>query len=236
MNYQLILRTSPRNLEQIKQLLESIDVSPRSLKITVLQNVDSETIARLTEVSGSVGSNRGARVTVPGGTDTTGLTVNVGQGADQLRARVNRTDSVASDHKTQQLRVLEGNRAYVRTGQSVPVPQRQVILRPWSTQVIDTTQYQDVASGFYVLPRVNGERVTLEISTENDALAPDQGNNYPTTRIQHTNTTVSGRLGEWMVVGDTSQQQSGQSGGIGARNSTEGSEQRKVLLKVEEVE
>ncbi|MDP1996739.1 MAG: hypothetical protein Q8J90_06040, partial [Gallionella sp.] len=40
MNYQLILRTSPRNLEEIKRLLESIDVAPRRLKITVLQNVE----------------------------------------------------------------------------------------------------------------------------------------------------------------------------------------------------
>ena len=29
MNYQLILRTSPRNLEQIRRLLESIDVASR---------------------------------------------------------------------------------------------------------------------------------------------------------------------------------------------------------------
>lgn len=234
MNYQLILRTSPHNLEQIKQLLQRIDIAPRRLRITVLQDVDSATVARLTEVSGSVGLSREARVSVPGGTEAGGLTVNAGQGADRLRARIDRTDSVASDHKTQQLQVLEGNRAYVRTGLSVPLPQRQVILHPGSTQVIDTTQYQEVSSGFYVLPRINGDRVTLEISTRNDALVPDQGN-YPATRIQHANTTVAGRLGEWLMVGDTGQLQTGQSGGIGARSSSDGSERRRVLLKVEEV-
>ncbi|MDO8349573.1 MAG: hypothetical protein Q7S94_00280, partial [Gallionella sp.] len=53
MNYQLILRASSRNTEQIRRLLERIDSLPRQLKITVMQNVDSVTVARLTEISGS---------------------------------------------------------------------------------------------------------------------------------------------------------------------------------------
>ncbi|MBK9160442.1 MAG: hypothetical protein IPM27_02570 [Nitrosomonadales bacterium] len=235
MNYQLILRTSPQNLEQIHELLQHIDVAPRRLKITVLQDVDSDTVTRLTEVSGSVGVGREARVSVPGSGGTGGLTVEAGRGEDRLKARIERADSVTSDHKTQQLQVLEGSRAFVRTGQSVPIPQRHVILYPGATQVIDTTQYQEVGSGFYVLPRVNGDRVTLEISTQNDAPGPDQGG-YPTTRIQRADTTVAGRLGEWLAVGGVDRQQAGQSGGIGTRGDSAGSERRKVLLKVEEAD
>src|SRR3989338_7840117 len=91
MNYQLILRTSPHNIEQIKRLLESIDVAPRSLKITVMQNVDSETVARLTEVSGSVGLSREARITVPGSDNSGGLNVELGQGRGRLKARASST-------------------------------------------------------------------------------------------------------------------------------------------------
>lgn len=234
MNNQLILRTSPHNLAQIRKLLESIDTAPRRLKITVMQNVDSETVARLTELSGSVGLSREARVTVPGSANTGGLTVDAGQGQDRLKAHVISTRSLEDDRKTQQLQVLEGNRALVRSGQSVPVPQRQVIQNPWGTQVIDSTQYQEVSSGFYVLPRINGDNVTLEISAQNDSLAPDQ-TNYPTTRIQQTSSTVSGRLGEWLLVGETGQQGNLDDGTISTRSVSQTHQQRNVLIKVEEI-
>jgi len=235
MNYQLILRTSPRNLEQIKKLLESIDIAPRRLKITVMQNVDSETAARLTEVSGNVGLNRDARIAVPGSGDSSGLNVELGRGQDRLRTRVTSTRSLEDERNTQQLQVLEGNRALVHSGQSVPVPQRQVIQNQWGTQVIDSTQYQEVGSGFYVLPRISGDRVTLEISTQNDALVPGSGD-QPTVRVQQASSTVSGRLGEWLEVGGLGQQKNHEDSTLSTRGVSRTREQRNVLIKVEEVE
>lgn len=234
MNYQLILRTSPHNLAQIRKLLDSIDVTPRRLKITVMQNVDSETIARLTGVSGNIGLRGAARAVVPGGGERGGLNVELGQGQDRLRAEVISTESLEGDHKTQQLQVLEGNRALVRSGQNVPVPQRQVIQNQWGTQVIDSTQYREVSSGFYMLPRVNGDRVTLEISAQNDALAPGTGN-YSNTRIQQISTTVSGRLGEWLVAGELGQQKNNDDSTLSSRSASQMREQRNVLIKVEDV-
>ncbi|OGT17756.1 MAG: hypothetical protein A2342_07260, partial [Gallionellales bacterium RIFOXYB12_FULL_54_9] len=173
MNYQLLLRASPRNTEQIRLMLEGIDIVPRSLKITVLQNVDSDTVARLTEVSGRIGRH-----------------VRLG-GGDNLNARIVSTRTLEDEQKSQQIRVLEGNRALVRSGQSVPV--QQTVQTAWGTQV--TTRYQDVESGFYVLPRVQGERVTLEIAAKNDTLTPNQNSSaYPATRIHNASTTLSGRL------------------------------------------
>ena len=234
MNYQLILRTSPHNLAQIRKLLESIDVAPRSLKITVMQNVDSETVARLTEVSGNVGLSREARVSVPGSGNNSGLNVELGQGGDRLKAHVISTRSLEDDRKTQQLQVLEGSRALVHSGQSVAVPQRQVIQNQWGTRVIDSTQYQEVGSGFYVLPRVNGNRVTLEISAQNDSLAPGS-TDQPAMRIQQTSSTVSGRLGEWLEIGGIGQQKSNDRSTISTRDTSRMREQRSVLIKVEEI-
>ncbi len=234
MSYQLILRTSPHNLAQIRKLLESIDVAPRSLKITVMQNVDSETVARLTEVSGNVGLSRETRVSVPGSGNNSGLNVELGQGRDKLKAHVISTRSLEDDRKTQQLQVLEGSRALVRSGQSVAVPQRQVIQNQWGTRVIDSTQYQEVGSGFYVLPRVNGDRVTLEISAQNDSVVPGSGD-QPTMRIQQTSSTVSGRLGEWLEIGGIGQQKSNDGSTISTRSASQLREQRSVLIKVEEI-
>ena len=235
MNYQLILRTSPHNIEQIRKLLRSIDVAPRRLKITVMQDVDSETVARLTEVSGSVGLSRDARVAVPGGGGTGGLNVELGRGQDRLKARVTSARSIEDERNTQQLQVLEGNRALVRSGKSVPVPQRQVIQDQWGTRVIDSTQYQEVNSGFYVLPRISGDRVTLEISAQNDALVPGSGD-QPVMRVQQASSTVSGRLGEWLEVGGLGQQQNHDDSAISTRGASRASGQRSVLIRVEEVE
>lgn len=234
MNNRLIVRASPRRIAEVRKLLESLDTAPRRLKITVMQDVDADTIAQLTEVSGSVGVGRDARVTVPGSGNTGGLTVEAGRGQDRLRAKVYSTRSLETDRKTQQLQVMEGNRALVSSGLSVPVPVRQVIQRPWGTEVVETTEYRQVESGFYVLPRVSGDRVTLEISTQNDSLAPS--GTYPTTRAQQTSSTVSGRLGEWMVLGEIGRSGTGDDDTISTRSAARSQEQRNVLIKVEEME
>jgi hypothetical protein len=233
MNNQLILRTSPRNLAEIRKVLESIDRAPRRLRITVLQNVDRATMARLIEASGSVGVGH-ARVTVRPG-DGGGLSVDAAQGEDRLRARAQSTRSLQGDHKSQQVQVLEGKRAYIQAGTAAPIPQRQIVQSPRGTQVIDTTGYRNVTSGFYVLARVSGDRVTLEIGAQNDSISSDQ-RGYPAADIQQAATTLSGRLGEWLVVGDIAQQQESSGGAIASRSGSSASEQRNVLLKVEEVE
>ncbi|HZW24469.1 MAG TPA: secretin N-terminal domain-containing protein [Gallionella sp.] len=229
MDYRLILRTSPRNLAEIRKLLGSIDVAPRKLRITVMQDVDRDTIERLTSVSGSVGRN--PRITLPGSGGGAGI--EAGQGRDRLRADVVSTRSLDMGRNSQQLQVLEGNRALVRTGQSVPLPQRQVIQNSWGSQVIDTTEYREVERGFYVLPRVNGDRVTLEISAQNDA----QVRGDPlAVNTQQASSTLSGRLGEWMELGGTGMRETVDEGTISSRSAARKSEQRSVLIRVEEVE
>lgn len=229
MNYQLILRTSPRNLAEIKKLLTSIDVAPRRLKITVMQNVDRDTVERLTSVSGSIGDN--PRIALPGG--GSGVSVEIGSGRDRLKADVISTRTLEEGRNTQQLQVIEGNRALVRTGQSMPVPQRQVIQHPWGAQVIDSIEYREVERGFYVLPRVNGDRVIIEISAQNDA--PVRGDPQAVS-TQQASSTLSGRLGEWMELGGIGQRDTADDGTISSRNASRKHEQRSVLIRVEEVE
>lgn len=227
MNYQLILRVSPRNTGQIRRLLDSLDTLPRQLKITVMQNVDSATAARLVEISGSVSLGKNARISAGGNAGEASM----GQGG--VSARIISTRTLDDDKKTQHLQVLDGNRAWVSGGQSVP--QRQLIQQ--GQQVIDTVRQVDVASGFYVLPRVNGDRVTLEITAQNDSLAPGQSADaYPGKRMQNTSSTVSARLGEWVNLGGLGQQGDLNSAAITARSTSRLNEQRNVLIRVEEVD
>lgn len=235
MNDQLFLRTSPQNLAQIKQLLKSIDTAPRRLRISVMQDVDRETLARTREMSGSMGIGAAGRVSVPGSDHRDGLNVRLQQGDEHLNARIDSKDARLQDHNTQQLQVLEGGRAFVRIGQSVPVPQRQVIQHPWGNEVIEQTQYQEVGSGFYVTPRLQGDNVTLEVSTQNDSVESVQAS-YPRENIQHASTTISGRLGEWLELGWMSQQQNNESDTLSSRHSSKTNEQRNIFIRVEEIQ
>ncbi|HEY6094400.1 MAG TPA: secretin N-terminal domain-containing protein [Gallionellaceae bacterium] len=236
MDYQLIIRSSAGNIAQIKQMVEALDRAPRRLQITVLQNVDGETVRRLTEFSGSVGVGAGrARIGASGGTGGEGLTIGARQGNDQVRARIDSTRALSDDQKAQKIQVQEGKLALISVGQSVSLPQRQIIQLPGRTQVIDSSQYRDVNSGFYVLPRVNGERVSLEISTQNDSIESGNSAAVPTLRTQQVVTTVYGRLGEWLVLGDVSQQENNEQNTLSSHSTSSRQERRNVLLKVDEI-
>ena len=112
----------------------------------------------------------------------------------------------------------------------MPVLERTVIRNGQMVTVVDGTQYRDVTSGFYVRPRLNGDRVTLEIAPQNNTI-DGQGR----INIQQVNTVVSGRLGEWMELGGIAQSRSGSQSGVVYSTRDVGSDQRQIMLKVEEV-
>ena len=95
---QLIVRTSARNLEQIRAALEAIDTPLRQLRILVRFGDGSESHQR--EISA-----RG--VLQPGGSRA------------ELRARD--SDASADARVDQSIRVLEGGRAYIALGQTRPL-------------------------------------------------------------------------------------------------------------------
>jgi len=231
---QLIVRTTPANLEEIKRILASLDTAPRQLVITVRQETDVERSRSSAEVSGSVGGDHG-RVTIPGSGGTRGGNVVLRDGDDPLRVNVLEGTSSETDRSEQTVRVMEGREAFVRIGQSVPVRERQVqrtvVGGRVVEQVVEGAQYRDVASGFYVLPRVSGDRVTLDVSSQRESLSRRSAGNV---NVQSLVTTVSGRLGEWMEIGGVGQDASGRQAVLLGRSATASRDSRRVLIKVDE--
>ena len=214
---QLVIRTTPGNLEEIRRILASIDTMPRKLLISVRQDAYATYGERGAALAGSIST----------------------QGDDRLRARVVDTSSADSDRNTQTVQVMEGSPAFIRVGQSVPVqPQPQPVVRTFPgggrvvEQVAGGVEYRDVTSGFYALPRLAGDRVTLDISAQREALSGQVSGGF---NIQNAVTTVSGRLGEWIEIAGTSQSASGQQSVLLGRTAATGSDTRRVLVKVEEL-
>jgi hypothetical protein len=230
MQNKLIVRTSPERLAQIKQVLATIDAQPRRLMITVRQNTTRETLAREAGVYGTAGDEHG-RVTLPEQPGRAGARVEAGSGSNRVGAKVWTTQGQEDSADVQHIQVIEGNRAFIQAGQSVPNRGRTVYRDAHGATIVeDSTTYRDVTSGFYVLPRVVGEQVILEISPQQNSLG-ERG----AVNVQQASTTLSGRLGEWIELGGVGQQADVQGSGTAYSTRQTRSDSRSIFVKVEEV-
>lgn len=157
---QLILRASAANIAQIRRALDAIDRPQRRLQVSVRFDDAGEASRRELGASGAI-SNRSARVEVRG---------------EDSQARV-------SERVDQRVQVMDGGRATILTGQSRPVRQRQYIQTPAGVVSQEVTVVQETTSGFEVIPRLSGNRVSMEIVSSRTA------------------STASGQLGEWFELG-----------------------------------
>lgn len=149
---QLIVRTSPENLAELRRALAAIDRPAQRLVISVRFSGDSG-IER-TEVGADARvSNRGSRI--------------------ELRARQQR--SVGADRVDQRVQVLEGGRAFIATGASRPLTHRdgaviqdiatgfEVVPRLAGGDVILEVAPQREVAGTGVRGSVQGERAASTI-------------------------------------------------------------------------
>jgi hypothetical protein len=74
--------------------------------------------------------------------------VTVRRGDDVVRGQVYDSRSSGSERVAQQVQVVEGGKAYINVGTSVPVPLRQVVLTPGGAIVSETVVYRDLGTGF----------------------------------------------------------------------------------------
>ena len=213
-NGQLFLRASQSNRDDIKRVLAAIDVPQRQLRLRISQS------RRVVEADyGGVVDAR----------------VRVGRNAHaplEAQARVWDTRSQIEDEGSQMVQTVDGGRAFIQVGQAFPLRLRQMNARPSGVQTTDAVVYREVGQGFYVQPRLAGDRVTLEISLQAETSArPGVGN----LNVQRLVTTVSGRLGEWIEVGGSGRQVSQREAGTLNRSTRDLDDTRSLWLKVEEL-
>ena len=91
-------------------------------------------------------------------------------------------------------------------------------------------------TGFYVLPRLSGDVVTVEISPQRDTLArPEQNLPRGSVNVQSAATTVSGALGQWLEVGGIVQGASNDQSVLLGSTRTTSSDNRRILIRVDEI-
>jgi len=224
MNNQLFLRASPRNRAEIKRALASIDMPARRLLIKVATDMSGSAREQGGQIRGGVESGR-VRVETPEGGS---------RGGSGVTARIYDSRSASSGNGTQMVQTVDGGRAFIQVGQSVAVPMRQVIRTPGGGRVVsDTVEYREIGRGFYVEPRLAGDRVTLEISQQSDT--PDSRSGPGGARIQHLSSTVTGRLGEWIQLGGSSGSVERDGRGAWSLSTESVRNERGIWLMVEEL-
>ena len=204
---QLFVRTSPANLAEIKQALEALDRPSRRLQILVRFDDALESASRDVSASGVI-TNRGSNV--------------------ELRAQESR--SGATERIDQRVQVVEGGTAWIATGTSRTLPQRQIIRTPAGVVSQQTYTVQEASTGFAVAPRVTGSTVHLDIAPQREMLGP-----RGTMQSQRINTSAVGRLGEWFEIGGIVAASARNDRGIASSGRTTSSESQRIWVKVEEV-
>ena len=218
----LFVRTSPANLAQILQAVESLDRQPRQLLLSVGQgtvtNLDSSSVrgtATIGDGDVQVGVNR------PPGAES-GASVRVGSRAQ--RADLTNVSTV---------RALEGMETFIAIGQSVPMTTTQVT-RGWGgTTTQQTTEFRSASTGFYATARLRGEMVTLEISPRQQRI--QSSSSGPVVQAAGASTTVSGRLGEWFPLGAVQESGNSATNGLLVWGRQTSASQYSAWVKVDEV-
>jgi len=231
MQNRLVVRTTPQNLAELRQVLDSIDGAPRRLLISVRQDAAGAEARSEAELSGSIGTGD-VRATVPGSGSSEGGNAVIRRGDNHVKGRALSSRSAGTDRSVQTLQVMEGGEAWIQVGQSVAVQGGSFTIMPLAANVTQSTQYRDVGTGFRVRPRVSGQSVTLEIGTRRDSVDDSNAQNF---NVQRVDTIVTGRLGEWMELGGVSQESTRSDRGTVSRSTNMGSDNRSIYLKVDEL-
>ncbi len=216
----LFIRASPRTLDEIRRALRHLDRAPRNLLIQVRQNADSDHSG--SGVGVAVDEVAGDRVRIrtgpplPGG----GTRVEAFSGSRRGEQEV-----------SQEVRVLEGHRAFVAVGSDYPVGYQEGYSGPGGTYSRSGVTYERRGSGFYVLPRVTGSRVTLEISAFASGSLDRRGAS-PTGAVE---SQISGNLGEWISLGGASVAESHSRQGLLHRADGQRRVDRDIYLRVVEL-
>lgn len=231
MSGQLIVRASERNLAELKKVLAAIDRPPRQLVIHVSQSRGMDSRQQGLGVSGKVEIGDNVRITGPGAAMPGDAGVEVRQGGSRVEVQGGDVRRSGEERTDQFVRVLDGGQAFIRIGRSLAVPFRRVAAGPGGVTVTDSVVYRDIGQGFHAVPRLAGDRVTVEISPQFDSQGDGRSGDVDTQRLT---TTVTGRLGEWIELGGSERQAQGTETRMTGMASGEMRDTRGVWLRVEE--
>jgi hypothetical protein len=238
---QLVVTATPQALEQVHKVLASLDKSPARLLISVRRGdglTSKQDSASVQGRKGNIAIDRGGIIVE---SPTTGYPyTNPEQDFLSVKAKSNRR--TVDMNISQQVQVLEGHEAYISTGEEIPVRNRTSMVGPDGIYRYDTTEFYPAVTGFYTIPRLNGDEVFLEINTVSRRRNSirTKGNysrhGWQNTTVSNVRTSITGKLGEWIAIGNVDQTEATRGVGIAAISRQQKGSSSQIYVKVEKVE
>ena len=203
----LILKANATGRENLQQVIAQLDRAPQRLLITVQQLRSSNDQATGMGASISLGDAR----------------------RSQVVTKVYSTTDADNDSFEQRIQTVAGQEAFFQVGQARPVVTQRAIVSGQVTSISERTEWQTTQSGFTALARVNGETVSV-------AIAPRRANaDGNQVNFQVANTTVSGRVSEWIEIGGIQEDVQTESQGIVHRTDSRGQGNQRIRIKIDVV-
>jgi type II secretory pathway component GspD/PulD (secretin) len=210
----LIIRTSPERLGEIRGIISKLDTPLENLIITVAQgrNISADKFNAAANFKVHISNRDSYRDPV------------------QVNARLRQTKSNSITDNTQTLRTLDGQPAYIKVGNVDPVQNIQYHPSLYGYPAISTqTQYIETSTGFAVTPRLTGNnQVILDIAPWSDKM----GNNRQIS-TQGAHTTLQAKLGEWLEIGGNIENSQSTTRGILSEVRSTQTGNMHILIKIE---
>ncbi|MGE8101938.1 secretin N-terminal domain-containing protein [Pseudomonas fluorescens] len=216
---QLIVNAEPDKINELKALIAQLDTAPKRLLITVDTNENNQqnNADRQTQIiTYSTDSREGGIQQVQTSEGTPAL-IQIGQSVPLTTTQTDTYTSLPNQINTS------------RQPQANTSGQSQNPLNNYAHQQ-NQTQYRNVTQGFYVTASVTGDIVHLAISTNRDRMSQERPD---VVNVQSTDTTVSGRLGEWITLAGVNRQTQADKQAMSRSYSTQGRDDMTLRVKVD---
>lgn len=205
----LVVKTTPERLQGIVVLIKKLDAKPNNLIVSVLQS-STKTAAEL---------NADAALAVS-------------PSVIQLRGGVGDARKRNNQQSTQLVRTLEGQTAYIKTGNIRPVRNFSVYRSGHGYPVASShTQLFEASTGFAVIPRLVGQQVMIEVEPWSDRF--QQGGSIET---QGARTSLRANLGEWVEIAGSDTGERSERGGLGVYHRGAAEQHLRIFIKIDKAD
>jgi len=189
--FKIFLRSSPETLERVRQMIDVLDTRAKLMLVSVFQGSERD-LGEL-GISANIQFETGnASVDIGNGSannDAAGGSITYGTANGSASISGISTQESLRDIPIHQVRVTEGTEAYIETGERIPYFYGATSIGPGGNA--GSVVYKDVMTGFYVLPRLRGDNVILEVSPFKSSQSNTGGDNINTLSAGTTTTTQS---------------------------------------------
>ncbi|MES2501519.1 MAG: secretin N-terminal domain-containing protein [Pseudomonadota bacterium] len=218
---QLILRAQPERMREIEAIIEKLDATRVNRRITVSNSLQQDSQSATTEASGTVilDTGRAGNVTI---SNTKRRQMNGGN------IVIERNTSSTRQTGNQFINVLDGERAFISSGQIVPFTQEWLTITRRYIQIDRVSDWREVTTGFAVRPRTIGNLVEVEVTPRISSI-----NQQGFIDFEELSTVVRLNLGEWLDIGGTMQNKDEISRKILGSQSISNSLNSRLLIKVD---